>query len=72
MDTDKDGKVSYDEFTAATKKRFSRLDANSDGSVDANEVKTVKAKFASHARGQRGHKHREGKDSKERSRPAKD
>ncbi len=42
MDTDKDGKVSRAEFTAAHKDKaaeFDTIDSNKDGSIDATEMK---------------------------------
>lgn len=38
-DTDKDGKVSLDEFLAHCKERFARLDADKDGYISADEGK---------------------------------
>jgi Ca2+-binding EF-hand superfamily protein len=38
MDTDSDGTVSQDEFVAAAKARFSKLDKNGDGFIDADEM----------------------------------
>ncbi len=42
MDADKDGKVSKAEFMAAHEKMFAKHDANSDGSIDADEMKKAK------------------------------
>ena len=39
MDTDKDGKVSKEEFMAAHEKMFAAKDTNNDGSLDAAEMK---------------------------------
>jgi len=38
LDTNNDGVVSQDEYLAAAKKRFSRLDKNGDGFIDADEL----------------------------------
>ncbi|MGH8174329.1 MAG: EF-hand domain-containing protein [Rhodanobacteraceae bacterium] len=38
IDTNKDGFVSRDEFTASEKKRFSEFDTNHDGKIDPKEV----------------------------------
>ena len=46
VDTDKDGKVSQAEFTAAHPEKaanFATMDANSDGFIDADEHKAHKA-----------------------------
>ncbi len=49
QDTNKDGKVSADEFAAFNKNRFDEIDANKDGSVTKEEAKThhdaMKAKW---------------------------
>jgi uncharacterized low-complexity protein len=42
MDADKNGKVSKAEFMAAHEKMFAKHDANSDGSIDADEMKKAK------------------------------
>jgi len=39
MDTNGDGVVTQDEFIAAAKARFARLDKNSDGYLDADEIR---------------------------------
>lgn len=39
LDTNKDGKLSLEEFTAPLKKRFAELDANHDGFLDETELK---------------------------------
>jgi Ca2+-binding EF-hand superfamily protein len=49
MDTDKDGKVTKAEFTAAEDKMFSKLDANGDGVITSDEM-------------QAGHRHHHGQD----------
>jgi Ca2+-binding EF-hand superfamily protein len=41
MDTDKDGKVTKAEFTAAEDKMFSKLDANGDGVITADEMQAA-------------------------------
>lgn len=38
MDTDKDGKISWDEMSAAAKAHFDALDVNHDGYIDASEM----------------------------------
>ncbi|HEX5514968.1 MAG TPA: hypothetical protein VFY81_11260 [Gammaproteobacteria bacterium] len=38
MDSDGDGKVSLEEFTAAQNKRFSAMDANGDGEISKAEI----------------------------------
>ncbi|HTM82139.1 EF-hand domain-containing protein [Asticcacaulis sp.] len=39
LDTDKDGKVSFDEFSAPMKAHFARMDTNKDGFLDEAELK---------------------------------
>jgi Ca2+-binding EF-hand superfamily protein len=46
LDTDSDGKVSFDEFVAGHKKRFERLDANKDGLIGEAERKAAGEKMA--------------------------
>ncbi len=46
MDTDKDGKVSRAEFTAAHGDKFDKLDTSKDGFIDADEVKAHHAEGA--------------------------
>jgi hypothetical protein len=66
FDKDKDGKISQDEFAAPTKKRFKKLDANSDGSIDAREL-AAKADHAKHRKhGDRHKKPRHGRDDDRR------
>jgi Ca2+-binding EF-hand superfamily protein len=38
LDTNKDGKISWDEMSAAVKAHFDQLDANHDGFIDASEM----------------------------------
>ena len=40
LDTDKDGRISLEEFCAPMKARFARMDANKDGYLDESELKT--------------------------------
>jgi len=42
MDTDKNGKVSKDEFMAYMAAEFDRLDVNKDGELDVGELKTLR------------------------------
>lgn len=55
LDTDSDGKVTKDEFMAFTKKegedRFSKIDANGDGSADEAELKSAAEKMRAGAGG---------------------
>ncbi len=48
-DTNKDGAISHDEFTAAhqarAEKMFAKMDANGDGKIDASERQAMKAKM---------------------------
>ena len=44
-DGDKDGKVSFAEFSAGHKKRFDDLDANKDGTIDESEQKQATEKM---------------------------
>lgn len=48
-DTNKDGKISFDEFKAAREKHmeehFKRRDSNGDGFIDANEKAQARAKM---------------------------
>lgn len=57
LDTDQDGKISYDEFRAAQEKRaeqhFKRMDANGDGFIDQAEKKAMHEKW-SHKRKVKG------------------
>jgi len=48
MDTNKDGSISKEEWTAAGRREqgFARFDANSDGKITLEEMKTVSASFA--------------------------
>lgn len=40
LDTDKDGRISLEEFSAPMKAHFARMDANKDGYLDESELKT--------------------------------
>jgi len=48
-DTNKDGAISHDEFTAAHQARadkmFAKMDTNGDGKIDASERQAMKAKM---------------------------
>lgn len=66
-DGDKDGKVSFAEFTASHKKRFDDLDANKDGSIDEAERKQAAEKMSERMKKAR-EKMRGGRD-KQRSKP---
>lgn len=43
MDTDKDGKVTQQEFTAKMGKQFAKMDKNNDGLIQQDEMKTFHA-----------------------------
>jgi Ca2+-binding EF-hand superfamily protein len=47
-DTDKDGRVSKNEFMAMSEKRFTALDANADGYMDENEREQAQARMRQH------------------------
>ena len=42
MDTNNDGKISQDEFTAASSRMFDKMDTNKDGKVSLEESKSGK------------------------------
>ncbi len=44
MDTDKNGKVSKQEFMNFMEKEFDRLDANHDGELDVNELTRIRVR----------------------------
>jgi hypothetical protein len=48
MDTNKDGSISKDEWTAAGRREqgFARFDANGDGKITLDEMKAAAARFA--------------------------
>lgn len=74
LDSDKDGKLTNDEFTAGAKKRFEALDANKDGVVDASEVRVAAKKMngrIENARKDSGKKARDRKDGKSSSKEEK-
>ena len=52
-DTDKDGRISRDEYMAAGEKMFSRLDRNGDGFIDQGELQQAEERMKSMA-AQRG------------------
>jgi Ca2+-binding EF-hand superfamily protein len=43
LDSDHDGKVSFEEFSGQDKKRFARIDANQDGFLDRGEIQQFAA-----------------------------
>ena len=53
-DTNKDGAITHDEFTAAHKARadkmFANMDTNGDGKIDASEREAIKAKMKDHGK----------------------
>ncbi len=57
-DTNKDGAISHDEFTAAHQKMademFAKLDANKDGKIDQAERDAMKVKMGMHCK-MKGH-----------------
>jgi hypothetical protein len=74
LDSDKDGKVTSDEFTAGAKQRFEALDANKDGVVDSSEVRAAAKKMnerLDNARKDFGKKSRDKKDAKSSSKEGK-
>lgn len=54
MDTDKDGKISHDEFMAKCEKRFKAMDANNDGFVSKEEKTEACKKKWEAKKGQKG------------------
>ncbi|MDI1310005.1 MAG: EF-hand domain-containing protein [Methylotenera sp.] len=58
-DTNKDGAISHDEFTAAHQKMaetmFTKMDANKDGKIDKAERDAMKEKMGDHCK-MKGHK----------------
>ena len=51
MDTDKDGKVSKDEFTKHHDEMFAQMDANKDGTLDQSEMGHMGKMMESHCAG---------------------
>jgi hypothetical protein len=51
MDTDKDGKVSKDEFTKHHDEMFAQMDANKDGALDQSEMGHMGKMMESHCAG---------------------
>ena len=45
LDTNKDGKVSKDEFLRPKEERFAKFDTNKDGFLDSTEMQAVKDKM---------------------------
>lgn len=66
-DTDQDGKISHEEFTAASEKRserhFKRMDANADGFIDKAERHAAFAKMCARKHQHRTHDKAEAKPS---------
>ena len=44
LDTNKDGKLSYDEYMAPHKKSFKKMDANNDGIITMEELQKYREK----------------------------
>lgn len=72
LDSDKDGKVSFAEFTAVQKKHFDGMDANKDGSIDEAERKQAAEKMKERfkqarekMRGERGQKRQHSEKPKD-------
>lgn len=51
IDTNKDGKISLDEYTASCTERFKKLDTNGDGFLTKEEMQETAAKVREKARG---------------------
>ncbi|MGH8508110.1 MAG: hypothetical protein ACREVH_05255 [Gammaproteobacteria bacterium] len=51
MDTDKDGKISKDEFTKHHDEAFAQMDANKDGTLDQSEMGHMGKMMESHCAG---------------------
>jgi len=58
MDTNKDGKLSQEEFSAKAAQRFTKIDVNKDGSLDASELKQHVEAMAARHKEHHGERHK--------------
>lgn len=63
VDTNKDGKISKDEFTKHHDQMFTQMDKNADGMVDASERAAMKDQMKSQMKGMQGMDHGRGHSS---------
>lgn len=76
VDTNQDGKISYDEFRAANEKRmearFKKLDANNDGFIDQDERQAARQAWGKNhkVKGDYRNKHRRGADRRDAEKKA--
>ncbi len=54
LDTNKDGKISREEFNAPNNKRFDMLDTNKDGQIDQAEIAAAREKMRAEMQKMRG------------------
>lgn len=60
MDTDNDGRITRDEFTAGTQAHFKRMDKNNDGVITEDELRQMHEDHGRHHEGPHGHGPRGG------------
>lgn len=63
-DTNKDGKISKDEFAKHHDQMFTQMDKNADGMIDAGERAAMKDQMKSQMKGMQGMEHGKGPSNK--------
>lgn len=64
IDTNKDGKISKDEFTKHHDQTFAQMDKNADGMVDASERAAMKDQMQNGMKGMKGMEHGKGQPAR--------